>query len=176
VTDELDLASAPGTLDSLILGSNLIVEGTIAKVLPAFNRDPNISSAIETDSLISVSQTLLGTLPGTTDITLAQIGGKTDACEEIVPEDPPVKAGEQYILFLTKDDRTSVPNPSGFQRYFALGLWNGRAKMESGKIQFLPAAEKGLHKLDNTSATDLVSSIQQRIPLLGLTVSGKPKR
>jgi hypothetical protein len=174
--DEFDLISDPDTLDQLILGSQLIVQGTITKVLPSFNRDPNIAAAIETDSIVSVSQTLLGILVGTADIALGQIGGKTEACEEIIPEDPPVKAGEQYILFLRKETRTSVPNPSSLQRYFAFGLWHGMAKIENGTIHFRSPDSKRLHEYDNSSASDFVSRIQQRIGPLGLTVTGKPKR
>ncbi|HEX4807405.1 MAG TPA: hypothetical protein VH325_00655 [Bryobacteraceae bacterium] len=171
--DELELISRPGSLDSLILGSQLIVQGTITKVLPSFNRNPNIAAAIETDSVVSVSDTLLGILPGTANITLGQVGGKTDACEEIIPEDPPVKPGEQYILFLRKDTRATVPNPAGFQRYFGFGLWRGMAKIENGTIHFRPADPKTLHENDNRTATDFVSDIRQRIGPLGLTPSGK---
>lgn len=169
--EEVELVSSPDNLQSLILGSHLIVRGTVSKVLPAFNRNPNISTAIETDSVVSVTDTLYGTLPGTSSITLAQMGGKTSACEEVVPDDPLVRQGEEYILFLRTDHRT-LPNASGFQRYAVFGMWNGKAKVENQTVHFLPSAERLLHKYDGTDVTAFVENIRQLIGPLGLKASG----
>src|SRR6266853_2646579 len=62
-TAEVDVVSVP-TLEGMIRGSKLIVDGTVVRVLPAFSNDPeHLGTSIETDSLIAVTEVVSGTLP-----------------------------------------------------------------------------------------------------------------
>jgi hypothetical protein len=154
-------------LDQLVYASQLIVVGTVAKVLPAFNPNPEHLSSVETNSLVSVTQALFDK-PSlrTRTITLAQIGGKVGRCGEVVPADPSVKAGEQYVLFLWDDDQKKVPNTSGSPRYWAVGVWAGKVKIVNGKVRFLPDARAELHKYDDTEASAFIETVTARIALL----------
>ena len=159
------------SLDQLIRLSDLIIVGDVVNVLPAFNTNPDHSNIVETDSLVSVRESLHGTLPpGVRTIALSQLGGNVGGCGFIVDGDPLVSLGEEYVLFLMRDNRISVTNTSGSPRYTAVGVWSGKAKVVNNKIQFLPHANAELHKNDNmdlNAFTDLVKDLmfRLRIPL-----------
>jgi len=155
---EIDPVSTPSTLDQLVRSSQLIVVGTVSSVLPAFVTNPEHLNSIETDSLVSVRQVLDGTLPfGTTTITLGQTGGKAGPCGLVVPADPLVVSGEEYLLFLRTDTRAQPLNGSGFTRYYTVGVWSGKVKVVNGKIQFRPSATAPLHKYDGINLNDFLA-------------------
>lgn len=165
-TAELSTFAVP-SLEQLVRASQLIVAGTVVKVLLAFNPNPDHLNSTETDSLVSITDLLYGAPPlGTSTVTLTQIGGKVGPCEEVVPADPLVTVGEQYILFLRADDRKNVPNSSGSPRYYSVGVWSGKAKLVNGKVRFLPAANAGLHKYDNTDESAFITTLKDRINVL----------
>jgi len=143
------------------------VVGTVGEVLPAFNPNPDDLSYIETHSLAAVDELLYGTVPsGIRTILLTQMGGKAGPCALVVPDDPLVQSGEQYVLFLIADDRTEIPNTSGSPRY--VDLWGGKAKVVNRKIQFLPSASPKLHEYDNTDAAAFIAAVEDRIKILRL--------
>jgi hypothetical protein len=152
----------------LVQASELIIVGTVGKVLPAFNPDPQMLDFIETDSLVSIDRLLNGQIPpGTSTITLAQIGEKVGPCTLVVPKDPLVTAGEQYVLFLIADNRKKVANTTGAPRYYVLGVWSGKAKMVNGKVNFLPSVSAELHKSDGTDAGAFIDTVISTIKGLG---------
>jgi hypothetical protein len=168
VTVAVDLREPVTSLDQLIRMSEIIVDGTVTSVLPSIgpNPDPGIP-AVETHSLVSLTEALYGAAPaGAKTVVLAQTGGKAGKWNVIVPEDPLVKKGERYILFLDVDDRKDPVNTTGLPRYFAVGLWSGKAKVENGKIQFLPSAVPGLHESDNTNVSDFIATVRDKINIL----------
>jgi hypothetical protein len=156
------------SLDQAIRMSMLIVDGTVAEVLPSINRNSKPPAAIETHSTVAVTEILLGKLPaGTANIVLVQEGGKVGSTEEVVPEDPLVRAGERYILFLDADDRKgAAASPSSAPRYYAVGIWGGRANVEAGVVQFLPRALPGLHEHDGAVASAFLQAVRERIGVL----------
>ncbi len=165
----LDGVTVP-SLDRLIRMSDLIIVGDVVNVLPAFNTNPNHLGMVETNSLVSVRESLLGTLPpGVKTIALFQLGGNVGGCGFIVDGDPLVSLGEEYVLFLILDNRIGVPNTSGSPRYVAVGAWSGKAKVVNNKIQFLPHASAELHKNDNMDLNAFTSLIKETINILRLT-------
>jgi hypothetical protein len=158
------------SLDDLIYASDLIIVGDVVNVLPAFATSPDHPETVETDSLVSVRESLRGTLPpGVRTIALFQLGGKVGDCGFIIDGDPLVSFGEEYVLFLWRDNRTAVPNKSGSPRYAAVGAWSGKAKVVNNKIHFLPHASAGLHKNDNMDLNDftaLVKDLMFRLRIL----------
>ena len=83
-----------------------------------------------------------------------------------VDGDPLVSLGEEYVLFLTADNRRVVPNTSGSPRYAAVGVWSGKAKVVNNKIQFLPHASVQLHKNDNMDLNAFTALVKDRIEVL----------
>ena len=152
------------SLNQLVRMSELIVVGTVADVLPAFSADPDRPIFIETHSVVAVEELLYGALPsGSTTILLVQMGGQAGPCKVVVPADPLVQKGEQYVLFLRADKRKGVPETSSLPLYQIPGIWSGKAGVVNGKIQFLPSASPGLHEYDNMDAPAFIAALQDMI-------------
>jgi hypothetical protein len=157
----------PPTLEALVQSVDLIAVGKVVKVLPATRRDPHRLSSVETTSIISVSEVLLGSLArGTNMISISQLGGRVEPCAAVVPEDPLFESGDEYVLFLVPDERTVPPNTTGLPRYGTFGGWNGKAKVTQGRIQFLPDASEGLHKYDHSDVIEFIALLRDRINIL----------
>ncbi len=174
----LDTITVP-SLDSLVRWSDLIVVGTVVNVLPAFNTDPNLLNSIETDSLVSITEKLWGTVPnGSGPILLSQMAGKAGPCSITIQDDPLVKSGEQYVLFLIAENRKQVPNTSGTARYSAaVGVWSGKVKVADGEIQFPARANSELHKYHNTDQASFLTTLRdviQELSGLNLLHSNAP--
>jgi hypothetical protein len=164
ITAELHPREEVTSLAIAIKMSALIVQAKVINGLPAVNRNVNIPQAIETHSILRVERVLYGKLPAGTDtIILAQEGGKSGQVEVLVPDDPLVNVGDEYILFLTPDERKVPHNTTGVPRYAAVGGWGGKAKIDGGKVYYLPRANVALHAYDGQDASTLVSAIQSEI-------------
>jgi hypothetical protein len=139
----IDTIAGPRRLEDLIQLSQLILVGTVVEVLPATRTDPNHLNLIQTTSLLSVNELLMGTLaPGTKTISMSQLGGRVDPCTLHVPEDPLVSVGEDYVLFLLEDKRTDPPNTTGSPRYTPIGVWSGKAKIRLARFNFSHVSAK----------------------------------
>lgn len=166
-TVELDPVGGTPTLNGLVQMSELVIVGTVVNVLPAFSPSVDHLDTVKTESLVAVEQLLYGSLPlGTKTILLSQLGGRTGVCALVVPDDPLVKNGERYVLFLRADNQTEPPNTSGSPRYFAAGVWSGKAKIVNGKMQFLPRAHADLRKYGNTDANAFIETLKGKINVL----------
>lgn len=138
--------------------ADLIVVGTVASVLPAFAASDH-ANIVWTDSLISVKQVVHGAEPSTT-IALTQLGGKAGPCSLIIPDDPLVVRGEEYVLFLKLEKNLLPASTSGFPRYAAFGVWSGKVKVVDGKVRFLPRTNRLLReKFDNTDVNAFLAEI-----------------
>jgi hypothetical protein len=152
--------------------AQLIAEGTIISSLPTIDRDPNSPAGVETDSLVSISQVILGKAPGGGQIVLVEDGGSKGTRVISVAGDPLVKPGEQYILFLAPDPRTQVPNsvgilPSSVPRYYPVGYANGKALITAtGTLQFATGAIAALHQYDNLGITPFISTLKSCVAAL----------
>ena len=137
-------------IHDLIQISELIIKGTVVRVLPSEVIDPNPLNMMHTTSLISVDEVLRGTPPPSNTIAITQLGGRVGACSLTVEDNPIVELHEEYILFLVRDQQPHIPNNSGSPRYVPYGVYGGKAKIVNGKIQFSPSAPAGLREYDNT--------------------------
>ncbi len=155
----------PTSLDQLVRASDLIMVGTVLNVLPAFSNNPEHLISIETHSLVALEEVLYGTLPpGNRRIVLAQQGGQAGPCKLVVPDDPLVQDGEEYVFFLLADEPDRVPETApGLRRYVGAGVWGGRAKVVDGKIQFPPSAGPGLEEYNGIDAAAFIATVANRI-------------
>jgi hypothetical protein len=153
---------APTSLEDLTKKADLIVDGTVATVLPSNSLSPMNPYSIETDSLITVRRVLGGTLdsPNRT-LAIAQIGGRIGSAESVVQDDPLLKPGDRYIFFLQPDGRTTVANASGSPRYVVLGVWSGKAKIEAGKIQFVERAGPQLRTRNGMDEDSFIAYVEK---------------
>lgn len=94
------------TLESLISGSSLIIEGTIAKEDSRLVSD---GDKIISNYSVNISQTLKGSDHESSSVTFSAPGGMikfpngTSACVRTVESDN-LHEGERYIFFLTRED------------------------------------------------------------------------
>jgi len=153
------------SLDQLVRMSELIVDATVLSNFPAINTHPDsdFPSAL-TESLVSVTEVLAGTLPGgTRTILLLQEGGKAGKWDVVVLDDPLVKPGERYILFLYHDYMKERPNGSPYPRYRTISVFSGRAKIENEKVVFLPKTDPRLREHNNTVVSAFIATLQDKI-------------
>jgi hypothetical protein len=163
---KLDTIAGRPTLDQLLYTSHLIIVGTVAEVLPTValqSEAGNVSPVmLQTHSLVDVEQMFHG-LQSRKTILLTQIGGELGSCSVVVPEDPLVKNGERYLLFLQANQQ---PNDSGFPGYHVIGYWAGKAKIVDGKIEFLPHANPDVIRHNGMEAAAFLEYVQGRLDRL----------
>jgi hypothetical protein len=110
VTTTIDTGAGPGRLEDLIQFSEVILVGTVVNVLPATRLDTTHLDLIETTSLLSVNEVLMGTLAaGTKTIAVSQLGGRVEPCTLRVPEDPLFTVGEDYVYFCFRTSERTHP-------------------------------------------------------------------
>src|SRR5262245_4001680 len=88
------------TITDLIQSSELVIKGTVVKVLPSEVPNGNSPNLMFTTSLISVDEALRGTPPPSNTIAIYQLGGRFGQCSLAVKDDPIVELREEYIFFL----------------------------------------------------------------------------
>lgn len=157
-------AHEPISLSQLVGMSKLIVQGTVVLNLLPIRANPEIRHTIETHSVISIDRVFLGTVPGEKrDIVLVQQGGKLGSVEVVVPSDPIVKPGERYVLFLAPDDRTKLEGATEWARYYAVGFWAGKVKIQNDTVSFLPRTDERLKKYDSTGLSAFLQTVDDVI-------------
>ncbi len=117
----VDVFPEPQSLKQLTDMSSLIVEGVVEKVMPSRGAG---QTWIETDFVLGIARALKGSAEGPT-IVISQMGGKVGDSTSQPTQYSLVQPGEQYILFLKEDDRTTVPSVAGLKRYGIVGAWSG---------------------------------------------------
>lgn len=127
------------SLEDLAAQADLIVLGTVERVLPSRFHNPSNPGSLETDSLIAVQRVLSGEDRSTNGrLLISQIGGKAGEFTAIVPQDTLLREGQQYFLFLDRETRDDMPNSTGAPRYVITGVWMGKVPVdtESGRATF----------------------------------------
>jgi hypothetical protein len=161
----LEIGNQVSTLDQLVHGSELIIDGTVQGVLSSVLRVQNDPASVSTNSEIAVNEVLRGELPfGKQTVVLGQMGGAVEGYDIVVPEDPLVRKGDRYILFLERAKLDRPENKLGVPRYLALGYWSGKVKIsDQGTIQFLPASAEELHSFDGWTVAAFKAAVKERI-------------
>jgi hypothetical protein len=145
------------SLEDLAAEADLIVQGSVERVLPSRFHDPSMPGSIETDSLFVIRRVLFGEDRSTNGrILISQMGGRSGEFEATVPQDTPLREGQEYFLFLDRETRDDMPNFTGAPRYIITGVWKGKVPvdMESGRAAFslvpddAPNREAALRRFD----------------------------
>jgi hypothetical protein len=164
---ELDPVEPPASLDQLIRSADLIVDATVAGSEATVALDINVIPDLETDSVLSISQTFYNAFSSkraiAPQVLLAQTGGKWQDWD-IEPKGAPlVQPGQRYIFFLEQDCRETPPRTRSLPRYDAVGVWAGLLTVVDGRVVFLPSAAPILHESDGTVVTTFVAALKSRI-------------
>jgi hypothetical protein len=128
-----------GDLPQLLVKSDLIIDGTVDKVLYADRSDPGKRNSIRTYTQISVNKVIRGEIPKNQhNVAIVELGGKIDGYEVVYTNNPVVQPGEHYLLFLSpfqKQQDAIVPD-LGMPLYSIAGEEAGKAKItKQGTIQ-----------------------------------------
>jgi len=155
----------PSSLQGMVYGSDVILIGTVAQVLPAEYADPTRQppGVIFTQSIMSVDQVLFGSVGNTGRLALLQMGGKIPPYNDSVAGEPIVKSGERYVLFLRRVNSKLPINNSGLDRFMSAGIGDGMVKVLDGKVQISCAATPELKKYNNTEFAAFVSTVRNII-------------
>jgi hypothetical protein len=161
-----DIVPMPDNIDLLIRSSDLIIDCKIEKLLSSALSSGS-GPMVATYFSVSVNQVILGELPEKQKtLAIQERGGSAEGYEIIVKENPLVKPGEHYILFL-RDKGPSLDFILGMPCYYAVGQYAGKAQItQDGKIQFLPSAAKTLHSYDGQENDKFIATINERIKVI----------
>lgn len=159
--------NAGQSLNQLVDGSPLIVDGTVLSTLPPVlfetgGRRPDV----ETHSIVSINAVLKGAVPKNgRAIMVGQMGGQANGWDVIVEGDELLEQGSRYILFLSSDERTTPENTSGLTRYGIVSIWSGKVKVKDQKVSFQGKALEGgsLSKHQGSDVSEFVRSIENRV-------------
>lgn len=163
VTTHLHPNDEIASLDVLLPIATIVVDCSVTAVLPSISRRAQVAEMIETHSLLSVREVLSGTIPvAARTIVLAQEGGNIGSQERLT-DDPLVKVGERYVLFLAPDKRKEPVNSTGYPRYYIVGIWAGKAKIEGDQVKFPENAMPALKENNGTNATVFIAKLKDRI-------------
>lgn len=150
------------SLEQLVIGSELIIDGTVSSTQQPLSRNVSTRQVIvETHAIVSVNSVLKGSLPKQANsVLVAQIGGRTGGSETEVERDALLEAGARYILFLQGDEsRVEIVNSTGLKRFGVVGIWSGKVMILDGKVRFLPSVSKALAEYNGWD----VFSFSQRV-------------
>ncbi len=134
---------AISSLEDMAVKADLIVQGSVERVLPSRFHDPSLPGTIETASLFAIQRVLSGEDRSTNGrILISQMGGRSDDFVATVPQDALLREGQEYFLFLDRETR-DLPNSTGAPRYIISGVWKGKIPIEtkSNRVAFSLAAD-----------------------------------
>jgi hypothetical protein len=171
----IDEVSEAFTIEDLIQSSELVIKGTVVRVLPSEVINKNHPNVIYTTSVISIDEVLRGAPPPSNTIAIVQLGGRVPPCTFTVKDSPLVELREEYIFFLVRDPTTEIPNNSGSPRYATLGQYGGKAKIVDGKIQFNPSAHELLRQYDNMDLAMFKDILKRGVDVRKLRPVDKPR-
>jgi hypothetical protein len=163
VVMEVTPRGVPTSLRQLVDMSDVIVDGFVASVLPSFNPNQNADKpGAETHSIVAVSSVLSGAIPNrSTNIVVAQMGGKAGKWDVAIEGDTLPVQGERYILFLTNDDaRKEVPNTTALPRYVVVGVWSGKVRVVNDRISFPAHASSTLQQNNSTDVSRFIQTVK----------------
>jgi len=151
----------PESLEKLCTSSNLIVDAYVQSTFP-----PRIlTSNLETDVVLIVRRVLKGP-QSIREVVVAQRGGVYGAFRSVPTQYPLMEPGDRYILFLTDDSRSNLPDRSIVRRWIT-GAWVGMFKVANNTTVRLtrgtPATLRDQYdgtRLENTMA-DITSRCTQ---------------
>jgi hypothetical protein len=148
----------PRSLKQLTDTSTLIIEGIVGTVMPSRGN----RNLIETDSVINITQTLKGSAQGSA-IVVSQIGGTLGDLTNKPTQYSLVRQGEQYILCLQMDERTTVPPVVGLKRYTVVGAWSGLMFFGADNLMHTdPAYHDVVRRMyEGTSKASMINLLRQ---------------
>ncbi len=144
------------SLKDMATASLLIAEGTVKATLPSRETSPR---ALETDAVIAIRRVLKGPTD-VREVVISQRGGRRGGLVVAPTQYALVQPGEHYVLFLTEDKRSGIPDVPGINRYLVTGLWSGLFRFQEGRMRTDARRVDSLRaKYEGVSAEEIVGEI-----------------
>jgi hypothetical protein len=78
----------------------------------------------------------------------------------VTPQFPLMRQGEKYILFLEFDNRPTLPKyPAADAQCVVTGVWNGRFRVENGRIKVSPEASLRFRQYESATEDEFLGQI-----------------
>ena len=153
----LALGYVPGSFEELCDSSELIVEAHVQSLLaPTENL-----RYLETDAILSVDRVLKG-LDSIRQVVISQKGGVLGQFRQLPYQYNLMQPGEHYILFLTEETETHLPDVPGIPRYALNGSWTGMFQInESGVHLSLDTANVIREQFDGRSSQEVITELRR---------------
>ena len=153
----LALGDVPLSFEGLCDSSELIVEAHVQSLLtPTRNL-----RYLETDAILSLDRVLKGP-ESIRQVVISQKGGVLPQFRQLPYQYNLMQPGEHYILFLTEEMETHLPDVPGIPRYALNGSWTGMVQIdESGVHMSFDTARIIREQFDGGSSQELVAAIQR---------------
>ena len=174
---DVDVVDTPDSIEELLVLAPLVVSGIVdSSKLPARPSDPaNPNSVVESDVVFLVSSVIKGHLLDSQKtfkrLVVCQIGGLYKGRLVVPSGESLLEQGENYILFLAPDPRKGRPNVADLPRYYVVGVWSGKFRIEKlGGLQASPKAGLGLRAHNSESPDAFIAEVLAAIlrnPALG---------
>ncbi len=165
------------SLEQLVIGSELIIDGTVSSTQQPLSRNVSTRQVIvETHAIVSVNSVLKGSLPKQANsVLVAQIGGRSGGSETEVERDALLEAGSRYILFLQGDEgRVEIVNSTGLKRFGVVGIWSGKVVILDGKVRFLASVSNALAEYNGWDAFSFSQRVRDIVAGKYVPPSGQP--
>ena len=149
------------SIAGLYLDSDLVIQGDIKKVLPT--RDVSTPGGrghtLITDFVVNVTHTFRGT--AVSEVAVLQLGGVQGNMQRIPDQYRLMRAGEQYVLFLTQDRRLQSAALDYIPTYSVTGAWAGLFQIVNNALQLSPATHAALRgRYEGQVPTLLLSDLE----------------
>ena len=156
----LALGDVPGSFEELCHSSVLIVEAHVQSILaPTENL-----RYLETDAILSVDRVLKG-MESIRQVVISQKGGVLGQYRQLPYQYNLMQQAEHYILFLTEETETHLPDFAGIPRYALTGSWTGMFKIDESGVHLSPdTADLIFERFDGRPSHDVIAEIQQCPP------------
>ena len=157
-TGSIDHSMTPPARVQSVLAPRQGVRNAGTRVLPE-GSFPTLRF-LETDSILQVSQVFKGP-ESIRQVVISQKGGVLGSYTELPTQYNLMQQGEHYILFLTDEARSDLPDVTGIPRYGLNGAWTGMFQIDEGGVHVSPDTVAVIREqFDGRSSEDVITEIQ----------------
>jgi hypothetical protein len=145
------------TLSDLTRKSELIAEGVVERSLASRQPSPGMPFHMETDAVFAISRHIKG-LAKFPRVLVAENGGTVGELK-VTTQEPIMQQGDHMVLFLQPDHRTNPNASTTLPGYIVIGVWNGKFKIENGKISVPPHSMPDLRSHQNQNPDSFLRTV-----------------
>jgi hypothetical protein len=119
---------------------------------------------LETDAVLLVRRVLKGP-ESTRQVVISQKGGVVGQYRELPIQYDLIQQGERYILFLSDETLSDLPDVAAIPRYAPVGAWTGLFQIDADRVSVSPDASDAIREqFDGRSSQDVITRIRACSP------------